>query len=642
MATSSVYRVITCCLLLLPRVVVAQPPSATAQSQLPALKQLTLEELLDVDVTLPLRRPERVSEAAAAVTVLTSEDIRRGGALNLAETLRFAPGLFVGRLSASSWVISARGFASTSSNKLLVMLDGRTVYSPLFSGVFWDVQDTFLLDLDRIEVIRGPGATLWGSNAVNGVINVVSRTAAETQGGLVSVSGGAEERLSGSARYGGRVGSGFYRIYGKYFDRDDARQANGSPAKDWQKFGQGGFRLDFGTADHSAVVIQGDLYASRAGLLNRASDLESAGANILARWSRQFAPGNQLQAQFYYDRTSRMVPEQFREHRGTYDFDLQHRFRPAPRHALGWGVGYRASRDDTEPTVLLFFDPEDRTTHLVSAFAQDEITLSRDWTLTVGSKFEHNVYTGVEVQPTARLRWTPQTRQTVWGAVSRAVRLPTRLDTDVRVTNAGRVTIAGNPAFESETVVAYEGGYRVAPVSGLALDMAVFHQRYDDLRTQEAPTDPGPVLLGNGLNVRSSGLELIARAQPRANLTVTGSYAYLTKRLSLDPSSRDIPRGTTEAVDPAHQILGQIRVTLPAGLELDGYTRWISELPGPGTPAYTEATIRAGWRINNRFEVSIVGRDLLHDAHLEFVSPTAPAQRTMLERAVWVRLTVAF
>jgi iron complex outermembrane receptor protein len=609
---------------------------AADRSQLPTLKQLTIEELLDVDVTLPLRRPERVADAPAAVTVLTSEDIRRSGATNLPEVLRFAPGLFTTRFNASSWIITSRGFAMNSANKLLVLIDGRSVYSPLFSGVFWEQQDTHLIDLSRIEIIRGPGAALWGSNALNGVIHVVSKTAAETQGGIVSAATGNEDRFYGAARYGGRIGDGHYRVYFMAFDRDDGRLSTGTPAGDGQRLGQGGFRMDFGT-DASAFTLQGDGYLTRVGLLGR-DDLEAGGGNLLGKWTRRFSRENQLQLQFYYDKTFRSVPLQFEEGRGTYDVDVQHRFTPAPRHNLSWGAGYRVSRDDTVPTPLLFFAPEDRSTDLFSAFVQDDMVVSSDITATIGSKFEVNDYTGLEVQPTVRLRWVIDSSTLLWGAISRAVRLPTRLDTDIRITSAGRVVIAGNPDFESEQVVAYEAGYRVLPASSVSLDIALFHQRYDDLRTQELGL---PVLVGNGLNARTSGIELLGRVQPSEGVRFTGSYAYLKQRLTLDPDSRDITGGRTEAIDPAHQLLGQVRINLPRDIELDGMLRWTSELPAPGTPSYAEASVRLGWRISPRAEISLVGRDLLHDSHLEFASPTSSA-RTMLERAAIARMTFTF
>ena len=609
-------------------------------SQLPALKQLTLEELLDVDVTLPLRRPIRVMDAAAAVSVVTSEDVWRSGAASLPEALRAAPGLFVGRFSASSWVISSRGFASTAANKLLVLVDGRSVYSPLFSGVFWEQLDYPLFDVARVEVVRGPGASLWGSNAMNGVVSIVSKPARDTQGTAVTVGTGAEEHFFSSVRHGGRAGTGHYRVFGKLVARDDAQLLGGTTADDWQRAAHAGARFDFGSTTNQ-LTVQGDGFVSRLGLAGR-DDLEASGGNVLARWSRAFPSHGNLQVQTYFDRTRRFVPLQFDEVRDTFDVDLQHRFTLRGRHEISWGGNYRTSADDTTATTLLFFDPEDRRTNLVGAFLQDEFAITPWVMLTGGARLEHNDYTGLETQPTVRVRWTPYASHTVWGAVSRAVRLPTRLDTDVRITQGGRVVISGNPGFNAETLVAYEAGYRVNGALFFAADVAVFHNRYDDLRTQELPRVPGsPVTLGNGLNITSSGVELTGSVQPRPWMRFTTSYAFLSKDLSLDPDSRDPTRGLNEAVDPQHQWSFFARLDLPGPIELDGMLRRISSIPSPGTPAYAEANLRVAWRPTSRLDISVVGRDLLHDMHLEFVSPTS-SRRTAIERAVFTRISVAF
>jgi iron complex outermembrane receptor protein len=615
--------------------VFAQP---TTIAQLP-LKQLSIEELLEVDVSLPLRRDERVMDAPAAISVLTSEDLRRSGAVTLPEALRFVPGLFVARFNASAWIVTARGFANNAANKMLVMIDGRTVYSPLFSGVFWEQQDTSLLDVDRVEVIRGPGAALWGANAVNGVINVVSKPASATQGTLVTVGGGLEEHFNGTVRYGGRAGAGHYRVYGKYFDRDAAHTSLGEDAQDWQRFGQGGVRTDFGEPGRQ-LTLQADTYVTRTGLFDR-DNVEAHGANVLARWTRRQSIDSEWQIQTYYDHTSRSVPLQFEEQRGTFDVDVQHHWTADPSHEVSWGAGYRVSADDTTATPVLFFEPEDRTTDLLSAFVQDQIAWGRRLSTIVGAKIEHNDYTGVELQPTARIRWTPSSSHAAWGAVSRAVRMPTRLDTDVRIRGAsGAVLIRGNPDFESETLVAYEGGYRASPRRGVAFDVVMFRQHFGDLRTQE-PVPGQPVLVGNGLNAVTTGVTASASVQPRSWARVAGAYAYLTHDLSLDPTSRDLGRGLLETIDPSHQGMFSARLDLPKQFELDVSTRHISSLPNPGTPGYHEATVRLGWRPSTRVELAVIARDLLHDDHLEFVSPTS-ARRTRLERALFTRAILAF
>jgi iron complex outermembrane receptor protein len=614
--------------------IVAQEPAPRD----PPFKQLSLEELLDVDVSLPLRRVEPLFAAPAAVSVLTSEDLRRLGAVTLPEALTAVPGMFVARFSASSWIITSRGFASTAANKLLVMIDGRTVYSPLFSGVFWDQQDAFLPDLDRIEVTRGPGASLWGSNAVNGVINVVSKPASQTQGTLITLGGGAEERVHTGVRYGGRAGAGHFRVYGLSFVRDDARLVTGEAARDGQRFGQGGFRADFGDRAQ-ALTIQGDAYVSRADLFDRA-DIEASGANVLARWTRRSGTDAELNVQAYLDRAVRSVPLQFTEHRHTLDVDVDHRRDFGRWHTLNIGAGIRRSADDTVPTPILLFVPADRATNLVTAFAQDEIRWSPSFSTILGIRLERNDYTGLELQPMGRIRWLPSRTQTLWGAVSRAVRLPTRFDTDLRVLQNDTVLIAGNEDFDAETVVSYEAGYRHAPVRQVVWSAELFHNRYDRLRTQE-PTGTPPIRLGNGLNANVSGVKLTGAVQPRPWFRVTTSYTYLHEDLSLDPDSRDLGRGLLETIDPTHQLQLSARFDLPHRVELDATTRYLSALPTPGTPAYTEAGFRLGWHATSRLELALIGRDLLHADHLEFVSPTS-VRRTLLQRAFFGRATVSF
>jgi iron complex outermembrane receptor protein len=620
---------------------IVSPASLFAQSsasaQLPALKQLSLEELLEVDVTLPLRRESSVREAPAAISVATAEDIRRSGAVNLPEALRHMPGLFVARFNATSWVVTARGFASNAANKMLVMIDGRSVYSPLFSGVFWDQQDAMLLDLDRIEVVRGPGTSLWGSNAVNGVINVVSKAASETQGTLVQVGGGAEEQLHAAVRYGDRAGGGHFRVYGKYFVRDGATLDDGRDAGDGQRFGQGGFRADFGDVTDSSFTIQGDAHVSRSGLLGR-DNIEASGLNVLARWTRRASSTSNFALQLYADHSDRMVPAQIRERRNTFDIDLQHRFAASDRHMLSWGGGYRRSADDTTPSALLFFEPEDRTTHLITGFLQDDIMLTSSLSAILGAKLERNDYTGIEAQPTARIRWTPSPSHTVWGGVSRGIRMPTRIDTDVRVRVNNRIAVTGNPEFRSESLVATELGYRGNAKGQLAWDVVVFDHDYDDIRTQELGA---PIVVGNGANIASRGMTATGTVQPRPSLRFTASYSYLHYVVSLDPGSNDLYGGRNETIDPSHQAFVLSRVDLPGGVDLDLSTRYVSAIPNPGTPAYWEAGFRVGWRMMSNLELSLVGRDVLHDSHFEFLSPTS-ASRTRLERALFARVTVAY
>ncbi|HEV3410443.1 MAG TPA: TonB-dependent receptor plug domain-containing protein, partial [Chthoniobacterales bacterium] len=393
------------------------------------MKKLSLEELIAQEVTSVSRKEERAIEAAAAVHVITEEDIRRSGARSIPEALRLAPNLQVAQASSRSWAISARGFNAPFSNKLLVLVDGRTVYSPLFSGVFWDAQDALMDDLERIEVISGPGATVWGANAVNGVINIISKSAKDTQGFLVTAGGGTEERLFGGFRYGGNAGDNLYfRLYGKFFDRDDSIFADGSEGGDAWRRGQGGFRVDWEPDQQDLVTFQGDIYEMDEEQLG-APDITQSGGNLLARWTRRFTDTEQLQLQAYYDRTVQLVPDEFDDRLDSFDFDGQYERTFGERHHVMFGAGYRFTHNNNEnaPGAPAFL-PATLDRHLFSAFLQDEISLLGDrLKLTLGSKVEHNDYTGFEVQPSGRVAFT-LAPHVFWAAISRAVRTPSRFD----------------------------------------------------------------------------------------------------------------------------------------------------------------------------------------------------------------------
>lgn len=471
------------------------------------LKQLTIEELTQIDVTTVAKHAEPISEAAGAISVITQEDLRRSGVTTLAEALRLATGISVARSDGHTWAISARGFNSPTSDKMQVLIDGRIVYTPLFSGVQWDVQDTVLEDVDRIEVIRGPGATLWGANAMNGVINIITKPANQTPGTLAQVGGGSELG-QGIVQYGGVFASGAaYRVYGKYSYRGALELTDGASAHDAMQGERAGFRVDWPHGARTAFTLQGDIYDGRIGVSDR-PDIDVTGGNILGRVAHTFVSGAQLQVQWYYDGTYRNVPRQYTEHRDTYDVQMQYRMTLGGRHDVTAGVGYDLTTGRTPPSPVLFFVPETRTSPLFNAFAQDEIAiLPHRVALIVGSKLEHNDYTGFEYEPTARLRWTSTSGQTLWGAISRAVRMPTRFDADVRFTGfTPIVLIQGSADFQSETVVSSELGYRRTVGRQLAFDVSAFSNHYDRLRSQE-PTPPSgfPIVLANNLQARIAG-----------------------------------------------------------------------------------------------------------------------------------------
>jgi len=633
-------------------VCVSSSQSASAQQPLdpPAiqnaqdLKRLTIEELADLTITTPARRAERLSETAAAVSVIRDDDIRRSGATTLAEALRLADAMHVARVYGPGWAISARGFNIATANKLLVLIDGRTVYSPLFSGVFWDKQDIALADIDRIEVTRGPGGTLWGANAVNGVINIITKSAQNTQGAQVGLTAGNETRGIVSVRYGASTNNGIaYRIYGKIRAEDDHVFVSGAPGLDDMQFGQSGFRIDSDPSRASFFTLQGDVYYGTEGLYDR-PDTRVSGGNLTGRWTKRFSSTSQFQAQFFYDRTDRRVQRQYDATRDTFDVDTQQQLKVGTRHTLVFGAGFRASRgDDLGDGPGFFFDPQVRTSTIVSAFAQDEIAVQPNrLALIVGSKVERNDFTGLELSPNLRVRFSPDSRQTLWAAISRAVRMPTRFDTDLRIRlpNSSRLLLTGSESFESENVIAYETGYRNRPNDWLSTDVAVFFNDYDDLRSQELPTAVGqPVVLGNGLTARTSGIELSSTASLTKQWQAHAAYSYLWERFSRAPGSTDVTNGSSEANDPSHIFSIRTSIDLPHACEADAGFRYVSRLPQPVVAGYSELTARFGWRPRPAWELSVVGQDLLHDRHEEFAAGTP---RELFERGFYVRSTWRF
>jgi iron complex outermembrane receptor protein len=603
-----------------------------------------LEALLDIEVTSVSKRPEKLSETASAIQVITGEDIRRSGASSLPEALRLASNLEVAQVDSRQWAISARGFSSTTANKLQVLIDGRSVYTPLFSGVFWDVQDTLLADVDRIEVISGPGATLWGANAVNGVINVISKHAKDTQGLLLEGGGGTELRGFGGLRYGGSLSSNLhYRVYGKYFDRDSTVLSNGQDAtNDWH-MGQGGFRLDWDASDANLFTFQGDIYDGRIAQAGTNSDIVVTGGNVIGRWSHTISEASDFNLQMYYDRTQRDIPGTFAEDLDTFDVDFDHRFPLGDWNAIVWGLGYRLTEDDVENTPMLAFLPARLTRHLFSGFVQDEIMLVRDRLhLTLGTKLEHNDYTGFEYQPSVRLAWKITPRQTVWGAVSRAVRTPSRIDNDFFAPGTPPfVLLQGGTNFASEELMAYELGYRIQPHERLSLSLAAYYHDYDKLRSTEQvnPPAPFPIVIGNGQEGESYGLELTADYRLTDWWRLRAGYNEMRSEIRAKPGSTDTSNGSNESHDPNRQFSLRSSWDLPGRLELDAAFRYVSKIANQSVPDYAELDLRLAWRATADVELSVVGQNLLHDRHAEF---GAPAARQEIQRSVYGKLTWRF
>ena len=635
-ANASVCVIFGCLLLVNPAL--AQIPDTLPPPG--ALKRLSLEQLMDVEVTSVSRRPEKLSTTASAIQIITGDDIRRSGASSIPEALRLAPNLQVAQVSSSEWAVSARGFNNTLANKLLVLVDGRTIYTPLYAGVFWDVQNLPLDAVDRIEVVSGPGGTLWGANAVNGVINIITKPAEDTQGLLVEGGAGSELHGFGAVRYGRRSASGFaYRLYGHGFGRGSTVRADGIDPRDSWGMGQGGVRLDWNGGKADAFSVQSDYYDGRPDADGRGRTV-ARGGNALGRWTRTLSDESDLQLQVYYDRSWRDFGIGLTEDLTSYDLDGQHRFQLGRRQEVIWGLAARLMVDDTESDTSLAFLPANKTLQLYGGFVQDEIALSGDrLRLSLGSKFEHNSYTGFEVQPSVRLAWTPGSRHTVWGAVSRAVRTPSRIDRDFFLFAAPSVPILAGGDIQSEKLIAYELGWRAQARPRLSLSVSTFYNDYDDLRTVEPGPPPAgiPFTLGNGLRGHAYGAELATVYQVSDRLRLRGGYTFLKKKLSLKPGSADPNGGRGEGNDPEHQFLIQSVADLPGRLELDAVFRFVDALPDPRVPSYAELDLRLGWMATGHLELAVIGQNLLHEKHIEFnSSPSArEVQRGAYGRITW-------
>ena len=615
----------------------AQQPDSSLSGE--ALKKLSIEQLMNLQVTSVSKRPERLSQTASAIQVITQEDIRRSGASSLAEALRLATNLQVAQVDSRQWAISARGFNSTTANKLLVLIDGRTVYTPLFSGVFWDVQEVPLQDIDRIEVISGPGATLWGANAVNGVINVITKDAKDTQGLLLSGGGGTEQHGFGTVRYGAALGSRVRaRIYGRGFDRDATMRTNGQDAADDWYLGQGGFRMDWEASSASRATLQGDLYDGRISQPSPGADIAVSGGNVTAKWSRTISGKSSLAGQLYYDRTHRDIPGLFAEDLDTYDVDLQHGTRLGARHDVVWGLGYRLINDRIVNSSFLAFLPAHVARQWFTGFVQDEIALVPNRLhVALGTKIEHNDYTGFEIQPSGRVNWRLSPSGTLWAAVSRALRTPSRIDRELFARVSADSFLAGGPGFHSEEELAYELGYRHQQGS-LALSVATFYSRYHGLRSLEQvyvnPLAPDTVVIGNGQDGESYGAELTADYRVTDRWRLRAGYTELRVHVWPNPGSTDMSRGATESQAPDRQFFLLSSVDLPAHLGLAAWFRAIDDINNQVVPAYAELNVTLTWRPTSKVECSLVGQNLLHSRHREFGAAASPTRRD-IQRGVY-------
>jgi iron complex outermembrane receptor protein len=636
----------------------APAPYAGAAEAAGDLTELSLEELMNIEVTTVSKKRERRSEVAAALYVITQEDIRRSGVTSIPEALRLAPGVHVARIDANKWAVSVRGFSGRFTNKLLVLIDGRSVYTPLFAGVYWDVQDTLLEDIDRIEVIRGPGGTLWGANAVNGVINIITKNARDTQGALATGGGGDEEKAFGAARYGGRLGESFYyRAWAKYFERDGGFSDDFQAFDDWE-VARLGFRSDWSPTARDALTVQGDFYDGVAGqIVTRRRetfgfDAEISGGNLLARWEHSFSANSDATIQAYYDRTDRREPV-LDEVRDTVDFDAQHRFKLPWRHELVYGIEYRLSADDISGDLAAVLDPDARDDQLLSAFVQNEIWLVPErLRLTVGSKFEHNDYSGFEYQPSGRLLWLASQRQNLWGAVSRAVRTPSRAGDEIAVTLPLDPRALGDRSDTSEKLLAFELGYRIQPIGSAFVTLAGFYNLYDDLTSLERGEPfilPGPpeqvvfpILIRNKLEGRVYGGESSIDFVPFTWWRMQGTYSYLQVDLDLAEGSEDPISETAEDASPHNQASVRSYFDLPFAASFDGVFRYVDNLPARATSSYPSLDLRLAYRVTDALELSVVGQNLLAEHHREFRELIPTIGSTEVQRSVYGKIAWRF
>jgi iron complex outermembrane receptor protein len=651
--------------------------SGTASAQQQDLTQLSLEDLMNTKVTSVSKKEQSLSRTAAAIFVISAEDIRRSGATSIPDLLRIVPGLDVAQINANSWAISARGFNHQFSDKLLVLIDGRTVYTPLFGGVNWDTSEVPLEDIERIEVIRGPGATVWGANAVNGVINVITKSSAETQGGLLVVGGGTRELAVGLAQYGGKIGrDSSYRVFAKYFDHNHSPDLVGQNGEDGWHLSRVGFRADASLSRKDSLTLQGDLYGGREGSEfahivsiappineNVTGDADLAGGNILSRWKHVFSSRSDATLQFYFDRYQREGPES-RDDRNTFDIEFQHHLALAARHDLIWGADYRPNSDHTQGTIDQAWLPANRAVQLFGTFIQDEIILRPDRVfLIVGTKLENNYFSGFDAAPSARVAWTRTKQDTFWAAVSRAGRSPSRREDDSDINIAvfsapggtpTELTLLGNPNSKSEHVVAYEAGYRAQPTSRFSTDVAAFVNSYSDLATIEAGSsflevNPGPphlvfpLVWGNKMRGRTDGIEVSANWKVNDRWTLSPSYTLLQMHLHTDPTSRDtITLADTAGSSPRHQAQIRSHLNLPGRFAWDVSGYFVERLPAQGVPSYTRIDTRLVRQLGERLEFSLVGQNLLRDHHLESNDQFTSVNATQVKRSAYAKIAWRF
>jgi len=646
----------------------AFPPVAIPQDISKELADASIETLMSMQVTSVSRRQEKIRNTSAAVYVITSDDIRRSGITDIADLLRMVPGMNVAQSNSSTWAISARGFNAPYSTKLLVTVDGRSVYDPTFSGVFWNLQNLVLQDIDRIEVIRGPGATMWGSNAVNGVISITTKKASATQGGLFVADAGMGKPGEGTFRFGQAIGkSAFYRVSARQTTRSnnptraglnggDAWNATNLESRlDWSPSNRDSYTFELGSyrgvagSTQSLVTSVNPVTAGTVGLLS------TSGINVLGRWTRVLSEDSNLKFQVYYDATRRAGWGS--KTTNVLDFDLQHSIRFAGRHNVMWGIGFRDNFNHIDDTPVLGILPERQHTYKSGAFFQDEITAVTDKLIvTVGSKFERTSLTGSNVQPSVHLMWLPTSRQSIWAAASRAIRTTNIAERavhwDLGTFDAGFTTgiveVFGQPDTKSEELLAYETGYRYQFTRKFWVDLATFYNNYKNLSTtvsgapylatSSPPLLIAPQYMGNAAGGETYGEEVSANYRVNSLLTFRGGYSLLRMQIHADPGTSSAVEDA-EGQNPRHQVNLSSSLNLTKYFEASSQAYFVSSLPAYHVPSYTRLDANITWKGLRHSELSLIGANLL-GSHLEFGD--TPAVSNVVKRSIFGRVAWRF
>jgi iron complex outermembrane recepter protein len=645
------------------------------------LANQSLEDLMNIEVTSVSKKQEKLSRTAAAVFVITQEDIRRSGATNIPDLLRMVPGMDVGEINGSTWAIGARGFNQQFSNKLLVMVDGRVVYTQTFAGVFWDTMDLPLEDIDRIEVIRGPGAAIWGANAVDGVISIFTKPAASTKGSLVTAGTGTVQQANGLIQYGGGLGKRTdFRVYTKYFDQAGMVSLSGQNGADAWHTVRGGFRMDSAISSKDSLMVEGDLSDGREGeygfvlpsvtspgLVPVAEQIDNTDGWLVARWNHTYSARSNTELQVSYDRHVRDDPQN-PEIRDTFNIQFQHHILLGSRHDIVWGLGYQDSPDKITGGLTVTMNPTKRNLQVVSSFIQDEIALVPDRVyVTLGSKFEHNDYTGFELMPTGRVAWMPAKNQTIWASVSRALRAPSRNDTNL-VLNFGSLPgspptllrLLGNPNYDDEGLIAYEAGYRATVSSHLSLDAAAYFNDYDSLQTTEPgtpffenspapPHEVQPFTYENLMCGVTDGIEFTGNWQINSRFSLSPGYAFEQIHMHTKPTSQDKMTGPfIEGAVPRQSAEIRAHWQIEKRLSWDASAFFVDRLNDQGPlgntviPAYTRVDTGFTWTPREHFSLSFVGQNLEKDHHPEFQDINGALQNGQIKRSAYVKASWRF